>query len=182
MQIITGKYRAGKLLAVDSLETRPTLARVKESVFNLIFDKINGSVVLDLFAGSGAYGAECISRGADSVYFVDQSEKAIKTINTNTKNMTEKFEVLKSNFAEALNVFERRGIRFDLVFIDPPYDSDYMIKSLKILAEKKLLNSGACLVVEHKFANDLQNLQECYIIKKTRKYGIAFVDILEYEE
>ena len=86
MQIITGKYRARKLKAVDSDATRPTLARVKESIFNLIFDKISGSVVLDLFAGSGAFGAECISRSAKKVYFVDSSNDAIKTIKINTKN------------------------------------------------------------------------------------------------
>ena len=98
MQIITGKYRARKLVAVDSLETRPTLARVKESVFNLIADKIEGRVVLDLFAGSGSYGIECISRGAQSVFFVDQSEKAIKVIKTNTQRISEKFEIIKSSF------------------------------------------------------------------------------------
>ena len=77
MQIITGKYRARKLKAVDSDATRPTLARVKESIFNLIFDRISGAVVLDLFAGSGAFGAECISRGASEVYFVDQSDHGL---------------------------------------------------------------------------------------------------------
>ena len=182
MQIITGRYRARKLVAVDSLNTRPTLARVKESVFNLISDRVNGAIVLDLFAGSGSYGAECISRGAESVYFVDQSEKAIKTIKTNTKNMTERFEVIKSGFIEALNNFEKKGLTFDLVFIDPPYDSDFAIRALKMLAEKKLLNRASTLVVEHKFINDLQNLLECYIIKKSRRYGIAYVDILEYNE
>ena len=182
MQIITGKYRARKLVAVDSLETRPTLARVKESVFNLIADKIDSSVVLDLFAGSGSYGAECISRGAESVYFVDQSEKAIKTIKTNTQKMSEKFEIIKSSFLEALNGFERKNIKFDLVFLDPPYDSDYAVKSLENLAKKGLLNVGATIVVEHKLANDLQNLPECYIMKKSRKYGIAFVDVLEFTE
>lgn len=182
MQIITGKYRARKLVAVDSSETRPTLARVKESVFNLISDKIESSVVLDLFAGSGSYGAECISRGAENVFFVDQSEKAIKVIKTNTQKMIENFDVIKASFLDALNLFERKGFKFDLVFLDPPYDSDYALKSLEILSKKKLLNSGATIVVEHKLANDLQNLPECYIIKKSRKYGIAFVDILEYEE
>ena len=80
MQIITGKYRARKLIGVDAETTRPTLARVKESIFNLIQFDIAGSVVLDLFAGSGAFGAECISRGAEKVYFIDSNEKAIKTI------------------------------------------------------------------------------------------------------
>ena len=182
MQIITGKYRARKLVAVDSLDTRPTLARVKESVFNLIADRIESSVVLDLFAGSGSYGAECISRGAESVYFVDQSEKAINTIKKNTQKMNEKFEIIKSSFSDALNSFERRNLKFDLVFLDPPYDSDFAMKSLEILAKKDLLNNQATIVVEHKLANDLQNLPECYIIKKSRKYGIAFVDVLEFRE
>ena len=85
MQIITGKYRARKLIGVDAETTRPTLARVKESIFNLIQFDIEGSVILDLFAGSGAFGAECISRGAKKVYFVDSESKAIQTIKTNTK-------------------------------------------------------------------------------------------------
>ena len=182
MQIITGKYRARKLVAVDSSETRPTLARVKESVFNLIFDKIAGCVVLDLFAGSGSFGVECISRGADEVYFVDQSEKAIRTIKTNTQKMNEKFEIIKSSFMEVLNIFEKKAIKFDLVFLDPPYESDFAIRALKALDEKKLLNPEATIVVEHKFANDLQNMSNCYIMKKSKKYGIAYIDILEYKE
>ena len=123
MQIITGKYRARKLQAVDSSETRPTLARVKESIFNLIFDEIAGSVVLDLFAGSGAFGAECISRSAEKVYFVDAAEKAIKTIKTNTKNMVEDFEIVKSDYLTVLADFKRKGVKFDLVYLDPPYSN-----------------------------------------------------------
>ena len=182
MQIITGKYRARKLVGVDSTDTRPTLARVKESVFNLIFDKIEGRIVLDLFAGSGAYGAECISRGAEEVFFVDQAEKAINTIKLNTQKMTEKFEIIKANYVEALANFKARGLKFDLVYLDPPYDSDYMIKALEQLKKHNLLNIGATIVVEHKSANDLQNLQNCYIIEKSKKYGIAYVDVLKFLE
>ncbi len=182
MQIITGKYRARKLLAVDSDDTRPTLARVKESVFNMIFDKIDGKIVLDLFAGSGSYGAECISRGAKEVYFVDQSEKAIKTIKINTAKMIEHFEIIKSSFMDALNKFEARGLKFDLVFLDPPYDSNFAVRALDVLKAKKLLNKHATIVVEHKFANDLQNIDKCYIIKTSKKYGIAYVDILGFSE
>lgn len=182
MQIITGKYRARKLVAVDSNGTRPTLARVKEAVFNLISDKIAGKKVLDLFAGSGAFGAECISRGAQEVYFVDGEEKAIKAIKQNTARMTEKFEIIKSNFASALNSFSAKGIQFDLVYLDPPYESNFAVQSLKLLEEKNLLASGAVIVVEHKFVNDLQNIPDCYIIKKTRKYGIAYVDVLLFDK
>lgn len=178
MQIITGKYRARKLVAVDSSETRPTLARVKESVFNLIADKIENGLVLDLFAGSGAYGAECISRGAQKVFFVDQADKAIKTIKINIQKMTESFEIIKASFVDALNGFEKKKIKFDLVFLDPPYDSDFALQSLELLTRKRLLNNGATIVVEHKLANDLQNMPKCYIMEKSRKYGIAYVDVL----
>ena len=180
MQIITGKYRARKLVGVDAQTTRPTLARVKESVFNLIQGEIAGSVVLDLFAGSGAFGAECISRGANKVYFVDSEPKAIKTIKINTKNMVEDFEVLNMKFEDALLSFEKQNIKFDLVYLDPPYKSDFAVKSLRILAEKGLLNPEAIVVVEHEMQNDLQNIPECYIIKKSRKYGIAYVDVLTF--
>ena len=94
MQIITGKYRARKLVAVEGDSTRPTLARVKESIFNLIQGKVQGSKVLDLFAGSGAFGAECISRSAEEVCFVDQEQKAINAIKTNTKKCQKILELL----------------------------------------------------------------------------------------
>ena len=180
MQIITGKYRARKLQAVSFEGTRPTLARVKESVFNLIFDRIAGAVVLDLFAGSGAFGAECISRSAKKVYFVDSANEAIKTIKINTKNMVEDFEVIRQDYLSALSDFKRRGLKFDLVYLDPPYKSDFAVKSLDLLNEYELLNDDATIVVEHEFQNDLQNIKECYIIEKTKKYGIAFVDVLKY--
>ena len=180
MQIITGKYRARKLKAVDSDSTRPTLARVKESVFNLIFDKISGSIVLDLFAGSGAFGAECISRGASEVYFVDKEEKAIRTIKQNTLNMVENFQVIKSDYIGAISEFARQNKKFDLVYLDPPYDTNFAITALDMIQKNDLLNDNASIVVEHKFANDLQNLPSCYIIKKSRKYGIAYVDVLGF--
>ena len=106
MQIITGKYRARKLVAVEADTTRPTLARVKESIFNIIQNDIEGKVVLDLFAGSGAFGAECISRNAKKVYFVDHEKKAVNVIKQNTKNMSEDFDILNLNFIDALNLFE----------------------------------------------------------------------------
>ncbi len=180
MQIITGKYRARKLVSVPSENTRPTLARVKEAVFNLISNRIEDAVVLDLFAGSGAFGAECVSRGAKKVYFVDKTSEAIKVININTKNMKEDFDIVKSDYLEALNSFSKKGIKFDLVYLDPPYKSDFAMRSLEMLYKLNLLSDNATIVVEHEFQNDLQNLDKCYIIEKTRKYGIAYVDILMF--
>ena len=180
MQIITGKYRARKLKAVDSELTRPTLARVKESIFNLIQNEIEGKVVLDLFAGSGAFGAECISRNADKVFFVDHEKKAINVIKQNTRNMVEDFEILNMGFEDALAKFSKDSVKFGLVYLDPPYKSDFAVKSLNILSQNKLLEDGAVIVVEHASQNDLQNIPNCYIIKKSKKYGIAYVDVLTY--
>lgn len=180
MQIITGKYRARKLVGVDAETTRPTLARVKESIFNLIQGEIDGAVVLDLFAGIGAFGAECISRNAKKVVFVDHEQKAIKTIEQNTKNMTEDFEIIKSNFQDALLGFSSKNLKFDLVYLDPPYKSDYAVKSLEMLSKLGLLSENATIVVEHAGQNDLQNIPSCYIMKKSKKYGIAYVDVLTF--
>lgn len=182
MQIITGKYRARKLIGVEAETTRPTLARVKESIFNLIQFDIDGSVVLDLFAGSGAFGAECISRGAKKVFFVDKNQKAIDTIKINTKNMTEDFELVKSNFNEFLSSAAKKNLKFDIVYLDPPYESEYAINAINMLTELSLLNQDSTIIVEHKYPNDLKNLPKGCIIKKSKKYGIAYVDIISYQE
>lgn len=179
MQVITGKYRARKLQGVDSVSTRPTLARVKESIFNLIFDKVAGSIVLDLFAGSGAFGVECVSRNATKVFFVDSEKKAIETIKVNTRNMIEDFEILQMDYISALEELSKRGIKFDLVFLDPPYKKGYLLPVLDKLKGFDLLADDAVVVAEHEYENDLQNLSDWYIIKKSRKYGIAYVDIIQ---
>lgn len=180
MQIITGKYRARKLIGVDAETTRPTLARVKESIFNLIQGDIAGGVVLDLFAGSGAFGVECISRGAKKVYFVDNEDKAIKAIKQNTSKMTEDFVIFKSDYFSALEKFAKENIKFNLINLDPPYKAGFYMPALEKMASLKLLSNGAVIVVEHSEKNDLINLPDCYIIKKSKKYGIAYVDILTY--
>lgn len=181
MQIITGKYRARKLVPVDAETTRPTLARVKESVFNLIQTVIADSVVLDLFAGSGAFGAECISRGAKKVVFVDKEAKAIKTIKQNTAKMTEDFEILQTDFVSAILSFAGKDIKFDLVYLDPPFASKFVAEALTLMHEKQILAKEAIIVVERDLQNDLQNIPDCYIIKKSKKYGTIFVDVLSYD-
>lgn len=182
MQIISGKFRARKLIAVDSEGTRPTLARVKESIFNIIQMKVAGSVVLDLFAGSGAFGAECLSRYAEKVYFFDNSSKAIETIKHNTRNMGDNFEITKSDYLVALQSLSKQNLQFDIIYLDPPYKSDFAVRSLELISEYKLLKKDGIIVIEHEFENDLQNIPICYIIEKSKKYGIAYVDILKQTE
>ena len=132
MNIITGKFKGRKLISLESDKTRPTLARVKESLFNMIADKIGGSVVLDLFSGSGALGIECYSRGAGFVYFNDKNPEAKKVITKNLKGETEGFKILNLDYLDALNEIKEK---LDIVFLDPPYDSDFGEKAIYILAK-----------------------------------------------
>ena len=163
------------------MNTRPTADRVKESLFNILNTKVYDSKVLDLFAGSGAFGAECISRGAEKVYFVDQVQKAIDTIKINTKNMTEDFEIIKSNYLDFLNQARLKGLKFDIVYLDPPYETDFAITAINKLVELSLLNEDSTIIVEHKYPNDLINLPKCCIVEKSKKYGIAYVDVISYK-
>lgn len=180
MNIITGKYRGRVLHSLESLKTRPTLARVKESTFAMIDDIIPDAVVLDLFAGSGALGIECLSRGAKKVYFVDNNPQAKQIILKNLIRVVEPYDIDIFDFQVALMTFKKQGLKFDLVFLDPPYQSDFGEIALDLMAELKLLNKGATIVYEEECKKTLQKEREEYIIKRCKSYGIASVTLLEY--
>lgn len=179
MQIITGKYRARKLVAPETDETRPTLARVKESIFSILPLSHDGFVTLDLFAGSGAYGLESLSRGAKMTYFVDNSRLAIRCINVNAKNIKEDYLVLEKDCFEALKELDSRGVKFNLVFLDPPYKSDLGDKALAFIESHDMLAPGGIIVYEH--LNDkklLPKLLKRYIIIKSKDYSDKTVDFI----
>lgn len=182
MQVITGKYRGRKLLSLDTEKTRPTLARVKESLFSMVDEYIFDSTVLDLFAGSGALGIEAISRGAKKVYFVDNNKDAKVVIEKNLKNVKEDFSVEISDFASALDKYASLGVKFDMIFMDPPYKSDFAGRALELLDKKNLLHDGSIVCLEFEGSNRLQSFPECYIIKKHKTHGIAGIVILEYKK
>ena len=177
MQVITGKYKGRRLISPDC--ARPTLQRIKQSLFSMIASDINESaVVLDLFAGSGALGIECISRGAKKTYFVDKSKDAIKAINQNLKNVERNsFEILNTDYLTALKNF--RGMKFDIVFIDPPYDEEGLLVScIEIIERFDLLNDDAIVVVETSNKNILQDKIKGCIIEKKKDYGLMEISVL----
>ena len=179
MQIITGKYRARKLVAPDTMETRPTLARVKESIFSMLPLSHDGFVTLDLFAGSGAYGLESLSRGAKVTYFVDNSKLAIRAINANLKNVKEDFMIIEKDCFEALKELVLRGVKFDLIFLDLPYKSDLGEKALAFIESHDMLSQNGYIVYEH--LNDKKSLPKLlkrYIIIKSKDYRDKIVDFI----
>lgn len=182
MQVIAGKYHGRKLISLETENTRPTLAKVKESIFSMVDEYVLDSTVLDLFAGSGALGIEAISRGAKKVYFVDNNKNAKSVIEKNLKNVKEDFSIEISDFSSALDKFATLGVKFDMIFLDPPYKSNFALEALNILAKKNLLCDGAIVCLEYEGANRLQSFPECYIIKKNKTHGIAGIVILEYRK
>ena len=182
MQIITGKYKGRKLISLDTEKTRPTLARVKESIFATIQNEIYDSTVLDLFAGSGSMGIEALSEGAKKVYFVDNNPQAKKILLKNLERVNDEYEIKIADYLDALSEFKRKNIKFSLVFLDPPYNSDFGEKALIALNDLKLLEKDAIIVFEQEVKNCLQKTPNGFIIEKSKKYGIVNVSILKYIE
>ena len=148
MRVISGKYKRKQLLGFKLENTRPTMDRVKESMFAMIQDNIKDRVCLDLFAGSGALGIEALSMGAKKCYFVDLSKEAIKTIRKNLEGITEPTEVLNCDYQQAIEYFQHDKIKFDLIFLDPPYQKEDLKKIIDIIIENKIINNKGLIIVE----------------------------------
>lgn len=136
-----------KLFTLGGENTRPTLTRVKETVFNIIAFELMDITFLDLFAGSGSIGIEALSRGAKNSFFIDNSNEAIDVINKNLNkaNYKDKGVVLKKNSLDFLNETKEK---FDIIYIDPPYNMDLHNKALEIISKKDLLNDNAIVIIE----------------------------------
>ena len=165
MRIISGKYKGKMLKGFDILGTRPTMDRVKESLFGSIQNYIKYSICLDLFAGSGNLGLESLSNGAKKCYFVDNNIKAIDVIKSNLINVSEEYEIIKDDFKNALKKLE--GNKFDIIFLDPPYDDNLIQISLDLIKEYNLLSDNGIIICEYE-----REVFECdYEIIKEKKYG-----------
>ena len=170
MRVISGKLKGRVIKGYDIDGTRPTMDRVKESIFAMIQNYLSGSVVLDLFSGSGNYGIEAISNGAKMVYFNDHNNKCIKVIKENLNNANIKEgKVLQYDYQEALSYFKKNNIAFDLVFLDPPYKEHIIENILDLLTKKNLLNNGALVICE--VSKELEISNTSYELFKKRKYG-----------
>ena len=146
MRVVAGRYRGKKLLSPADDSVRPTTDRIKETVFNILQWEVEGARVLDLFAGSGALGIECLSRGAEEVVFVDKSPSSIVLIKENLKGIQGNFRVVTADFAGVLRSGESK---FDIVFIDPPYKSGLGELAVNAVFDNGRLAEGGVVVYEH---------------------------------
>lgn len=175
MRIVAGKFSSRKLKTLEGTSTRPTLDKVKEAVFSSLGGFFDGGTFLDLYAGSGAIGLEAISRGVDHAYFVERLFPASKIIHENIHllHCENQSTVLKMSAIQALEEFSSQGLKFDFVYLDPPYALQENEKIMRILEEKSLLNEYAKVIVESLkedcFPNQIGNL----INYKEAIYGIT---------
>jgi 16S rRNA (guanine(966)-N(2))-methyltransferase RsmD len=179
MRIIGGEYRSRIIDMPKGAQIRPTQDRVREAVFNVLAD-VHGKRVLDLFAGSGAYGLEAISRGAGHATFVENNSRCLETIKSNIESLRvpeAKCAVLRSSAYMALSRLENDGERFDLIFIDPPYHKDMAKKCLRYIDYYDILSPLGLIVAEHFRTDSLEDEFNTIIPEKERRYGDTVITI-----
>lgn len=172
MRVISGKYRGLEIKGYNIDGTRPTMDRIKESLFGSIQNYVKNSTCLDLFAGSGALGIEALSEGADRCYFVDKNKIAINTLKENLERLKvkEEYYLINKDYIDALNSF---NIKFDIIFLDPPYHLNLMNNAINLIIEKGLLSDGGIIVCEYE-----EGSVECPLeLLKRKKYGSKNIDI-----
>ncbi len=182
MKVISGTLKGRKIEGYNIDGTRPTMDRVKESLFAMIQDYIKDSIALDLFAGSGQLGIEAISNQAKACYFVDNNKEVIKVLNKNIDNLKikEKSRIILSDWKKSLNDFSNQNIKFDLIFVDPPYDYDVYEKILEKVQTLNLLNKEGLIILEHhnlKLKEKYKNLT----LYKEKNYGNKSVNIYKID-
>jgi 16S rRNA (guanine966-N2)-methyltransferase len=179
MKIISGIYKGRSLQGFDIEGTRPTMDRVKESLFGMLQNNIPDSIVLDLFSGSGNLGLEALSEGAKEAYLVDSNHKAVTTIKRNIESIgIINTKVLEMDYLRALKELREDNKKFDIIFLDPPYKTDYIEKSLEKIEEYDLLKEDGIIVCESDLLDRIIYSNH-YKSIKDKKYGDKYIVLLK---
>ena len=176
LRVISGSAKGHKLKCIKGLNTRPTTDRVKESVFNIIISYIYDSSVLDLFSGTGNLAIEALSRGAKSAVLVDNNPLCIKIINQNLE-----YTKLKSKakvICEDVNLAVKKlKSKFDIIFIDAPYNKGYIIPVLNQIYNNDVLSDNGLIVVEREVKDEIADHIDFNIVRE-QNYGGTVVTFL----
>ena len=169
MRVIAGQAKGTKLVSIKSSQVRPTLDQVRETLFNILGHDLSGEYFLDWFGGSGAVGIEALSRGAKKVVWVENNRQSQDLIYANLKKCRFEnndkgglsyfaWELLKMGALQALPILENKSLKFDVIYIDPPFADNLYEKCLIGLSSSQLLKKDSLVVVEHHNKNLLQNI------------------------
>ncbi|MDX2448361.1 MAG: 16S rRNA (guanine(966)-N(2))-methyltransferase RsmD [Desulfobacterales bacterium] len=182
LRIISGTLKGKKLHPFHGKGIRPTSDRTRESIFNILSDRVPGAVVLDLFAGSGALGIEALSRGAGWTTFIDIAPAAVSLLKKNLRSccLEEHARVIPWNIERNLNCLQSHDRLYNLIFLDPPYHKGMALTALTHLIKSQAITPGACLVLEHGEADKLPSPLTTFELLDQRKYGKTLVSFLRY--
>jgi len=184
VRVVSGVKKGLHLKAVPGTSTRPTTDKVKEAIFNIIGPYFDGGVGLDLFGGSGGLGIEALSRGIDKMIFVDRDQKAIQTIkgNLETCRLLDQAEVYRNDAVRALKAIVKRDIKFDVIFLDPPYKQQKLTELIEEISKHQLLTSDGVVIAEHDSEVLLEKSIGNLELVRHEEYGIIGVSLYRYEE
>jgi 16S rRNA (guanine966-N2)-methyltransferase len=179
LRIIAGELRGRRLSAVPGILTRPTADRTRESIFNILGNTVREAQVLDLFAGTGAYGIEALSRGAAAAVFVEIGRQALSALHGNLAacRLADRARVIRWDAGKNLNCLRAGCGPFRLVFMDPPYHAGLIEPALRHLADARCMAPGARIVVEHDEKEPLAAAAP-YVLDDRRRYGKTVVSFL----
>lgn len=181
MRVIAGELKGRKLIAPRGEGTRPTSDKVKEAIFSMVQEEIEGAVCLDLFAGSGALGIEALSRGAEKVYFCDFSPESAAALRQNLENCRIDAKRGTVHVCDWRSILTQIKPKCNIVFIDAPYEMwEHYAQILKTLAEKNVMENGAIVVVERASGAERYVVPEGYVTIREKKYGGTGVDLLVF--
>ena len=173
MRVIAGTARSLRLETIDTMDTRPTTDRIKETLFNIISRELPDCTFLDLFSGSGAIAIEALSRGAKQAVLVEQNRKAVDCINRNLEftKLKDKARVITGDWVAAIDSLERSGLVFDIIFMDPPYGKLLEKQVLNRLASSGIVDKNTWIIVESDLDTEYDYLTDIgYEIDRVKKY------------
>lgn len=180
MRIVAGKWGGRTIRAPRGTSVRPTTDRVREAVFAILGEDVKGSVVLDLFAGTGAMAIESLSRGAAGAVLVESSPIALTALRTNLATLeAEGALCLPLDYREAVRRLSAKGRTFDLVFLDPPYGKGLVGRSAELLSRAGILAPGAVVVVERASRDPLETLPPEWRERADRRYGDTRITLFD---
>ena len=183
MRVISGLARGHKLLSPEGMDTRPTTDRIKETLFNIIALDLPEIQFLDLFSGSGAIGIEALSRGAKKAVFVDFSSKCKEVIeyNLNHTKLSDKAEVYCMDTVSAINMLGAKGEKFDIIFMDPPYNMGFYEPVLKAIKSSKILSDDGYIIAERSPKVSIPEIEGLKILRE-KEYKTTVMTFMALED
>lgn len=176
MRVISGEFRSRRLETLKNNDVRPTSDKVKEAVFSSIQFEVQGSCFLDLFSGSGQMGIEALSRGAREAVFVDYSRESIKMVERNILSLNLKNKA-KTIISDSILFLEKTNQKFDIAYLDPPYKTDLIDRSVKRIAN--VMNKNGIVICESPIEKQFQEDVNDLVIIKKRSYGTILITFFE---